>query len=127
MIYIKSILAGLAALLLAIPTIVGATVMFARQWLFESDGGGVGAVSIGMELLLAVAGVLGALAFVAGFMWEFRRRDQVTEILRALTGIGNLVKGLSPKSGNAAELYAIMSNIAVIQATLIGMPRAHSN
>ena len=54
-------------------------------------------------------------------------REQVREILKALDGIGNLVKGLRPKSGNAAELYAIMSNIAVIQATLTGMPRANSN
>jgi hypothetical protein len=54
-------------------------------------------------------------------------REQVTEIFNALRGIGNLVKGLTPKSGNAAELYAVMSNIAVIQATIAGLPRASSN
>ena len=54
-------------------------------------------------------------------------REQVREILKALYGIGNLIKGLTSKSGKAAELYAIMSNIAVIQATLTGMPRASSN
>jgi hypothetical protein len=54
-------------------------------------------------------------------------REQVRQILKALDGIGNLVKGLTPKSGNAAELYAIMSNIAVIQANLTGMPRVSLN
>lgn len=54
-------------------------------------------------------------------------REQVTEISNALRGIGNLVKGLAPKSGNVSELYAIMSNIAVIQANLTGMPRVNSN
>ncbi len=54
-------------------------------------------------------------------------RKQVTEILKALNGIGNLVKGFAPKSGNAAELYAVMSNIAVIQANLTGMPRVSFN
>jgi hypothetical protein len=54
-------------------------------------------------------------------------REQVTEIFQAIRGIGNLVKGLTPKSGNAAELYAIMSNLAVIQANLAGSPRASSN
>jgi len=53
--------------------------------------------------------------------------NQVAEIFKALRGIGNLVKGLTPKSGNAAELYAIMSNLAVIQMNLAGMPRASSN
>jgi len=52
-------------------------------------------------------------------------REQVSDIFRALDGIGNLLKGLAPKSGNAAELYAVMSNIAVIQTTLTG--RVNSN
>ena len=54
-------------------------------------------------------------------------RKQATEIFNALRGIGNLVKGLTPKSGNAAELYAVMSNLAVIQTTIAGLPRASSN
>jgi hypothetical protein len=72
MIYIKSILAGLAAVLLAIPTIVGATViaMFVRQWLFETRGG---AVSISSGLILPGAVVLAVLTFTAGFIWEFKR------------------------------------------------------
>jgi hypothetical protein len=54
-------------------------------------------------------------------------REQIGDIFKALTGIGNLVKGLVPKSGNPAELYAVMSNIAVIQTTLTGTPRVNSN
>jgi hypothetical protein len=54
-------------------------------------------------------------------------REQVTEIFNALRGIGNLVKGMTPKSGNAAELYAVMSNLAAIQTTVGGLPRASSN
>ena len=46
--------------------------------------------------------------------------EQVIEICNALRGIGNLVKGLASKSGNALETYAIMSNLAVIQANLSG-------
>ena len=54
-------------------------------------------------------------------------REQVDEILKAISGIGNLLKGLAPKSGNASEVYAVMSNLAVIHANLIGTPRINSN
>jgi hypothetical protein len=54
-------------------------------------------------------------------------REQIGDIFKALAGIENLVKGLVPKSGNPAELYAVMSNIAVIQTTLTATPRANSN
>ena len=72
MIYIKSILAALAAFLITILAIIGATVMalFAAQPLFEIRHG---AVSIGMALPATIAVVLGVQAFVAGFLWEFRR------------------------------------------------------
>ena len=53
--------------------------------------------------------------------------EQAREIFKALAGIGNLVKNLGSKSGNAAEVYAIMQNLAVIQANLVGMPRENSN
>jgi hypothetical protein len=53
--------------------------------------------------------------------------EQVREIFSALNGIGNLVKNLVSKPGNPAEVYAIMSNIAVIHANLTGMPRVNSN
>jgi hypothetical protein len=54
-------------------------------------------------------------------------REQVSEMLKALSGIGNLLKGLASKSGNASEVYAITSNLAVIQTILSGMPRVNSN
>jgi hypothetical protein len=54
-------------------------------------------------------------------------REQVREIFKALNGIGNLVKNVVSKPGNAAVVYGIMSNIAVIQANLSGMTRINSN
>jgi hypothetical protein len=54
-------------------------------------------------------------------------REQVSEMFKALSGVRNLLKGLAPKSGNASEVFAIMSNLAVIQANLTGMPRVNSN
>ena len=53
--------------------------------------------------------------------------EQVRDIFKALDGISILLKNVVSKPGNAAEVYAIMSNIAVIQAHLTGMPRVHSN
>jgi len=52
---------------------------------------------------------------------------QVTDIFDAIRGIENLVKGLTPKSGNALELYGVMSNLAVIRTNIAGPPRASSN
>ena len=49
------------------------------------------------------------------------------DIFKALDGISNLLKNVVSKPGNAAEAYAIMSNIAAIQANLAGMPRINSN
>jgi hypothetical protein len=54
-------------------------------------------------------------------------REQVREVFKALGGIGNLLKGLASKPGNASEVYAIMSNLAVIQTNLTGLPRVNSN
>jgi hypothetical protein len=53
--------------------------------------------------------------------------EQVSDIFKALDGISNLITNVVSKPGNAAEVYAIMSNIAVIQTHLTGMPRAHPN
>lgn len=54
-------------------------------------------------------------------------REQVSEMLDAISGIGNLLKGFAPKSGNASEVYAVMSNLAVLQTNLTGTPRINSN
>lgn len=54
-------------------------------------------------------------------------RQQADEIFKALRGIRNLVEGLASKPGNAAQVYAIMSNLAAIQMNLTGMPRVNPN
>ena len=54
-------------------------------------------------------------------------REQASQIFRALNGIGELLKTLPSKPENAAVMYAIMSNVAVIHTNLIGMPRISSN
>lgn len=53
--------------------------------------------------------------------------EQAKEIFRAINGIGELLKRLSCKPEDARVKYAIMSNLAVIQMNLTGMPRAGSN
>ena len=54
-------------------------------------------------------------------------REQAREIFKALNGIGELLKTLPSKPENAGVLYAIMSNLTVIQMNLTGTPRAGSN
>jgi hypothetical protein len=54
-------------------------------------------------------------------------RKQAAEILKAVNGIGELLKRLPSKPENAAVLYAIMSNLTVIQMNLTGIPRINSN
>ena len=53
--------------------------------------------------------------------------EQATQIFKALNGIGELLKALPSKPENAAVMYAIMSNVAIIQSNLTGMPRVSSN
>jgi hypothetical protein len=54
-------------------------------------------------------------------------REHVSEMFKAISGVRNLLKGLAPKSANASEIYAVMSNLAIIQANLTGTPRINSN
>jgi hypothetical protein len=54
-------------------------------------------------------------------------RDRASEIFKAVNGIGELLKALPAKPENSAVKYAIMSNLAVIQMNLAGVPRASSN
>jgi len=54
-------------------------------------------------------------------------REQVTEIIKALNGIGALLKHLPSRPENHAVMYAISSNLAVIQTHLAGPPRSTSN
>ena len=48
-------------------------------------------------------------------------------MFKALNGIGEILKVLPSKPENAAAIYAIRSNLAVIQTNLAGMPRVNSN
>jgi hypothetical protein len=54
-------------------------------------------------------------------------RQQARDIFKAINGIGQLLKALPAGTENVAVLYAIMSNLAVIQASLVGLPRVSSN
>ena len=54
-------------------------------------------------------------------------RQQLSEMFKAISGIGNVLKGLASKPGNASEVYAIMSNLSIIQANLAKMPRVNTN
>ena len=54
-------------------------------------------------------------------------QEQAKEVLKAINGIGELLKRLPSKPEDAPVKYAIMSNLTVIQMNLTGMPRASSN
>jgi hypothetical protein len=54
-------------------------------------------------------------------------REQATNIFKAINGIDRLLKALPARPENAAVMYAIMSNLAVIQTNLVEMPRVSSN
>ena len=54
-------------------------------------------------------------------------REQATEIFKAVHGIGALLQRLPPAPETHAVMYSIMSNLAVLQSNLAGMPRATSN
>jgi hypothetical protein len=53
--------------------------------------------------------------------------EQAKEILKAIDGIGELLKRLPSKPEDASVKYAIMSNLAVIRMNLTGRPSASSN
>ena len=53
--------------------------------------------------------------------------EQAKEVFKAINGIGELLKRLPSKPEDGPVKYAIMSNLAVIQTNLTGMPRVNSN
>ena len=74
MIYVKSILVGIAALMVSsiLFVIVLAVILFA-PWR-RPESGGIGAVSIGIGPVSWIAlWIVAVLIFAAGFWWEFRR------------------------------------------------------
>jgi hypothetical protein len=58
-------------------------------------------------------------------------REQATEIFKAINGISGILKTMPLPPENAAAMhgimYGIMSNLAVIQTNLVGIPRVTSN
>jgi len=54
-------------------------------------------------------------------------RAQVSEIFKALNGIGELLKRLPSNQESAGTMYSIASNLAIIQTAVAGMPRTSPN
>ena len=73
MIYLKSILAGIAAVIVSVILCVAgfALMMFALSR--RSGSGGIGAVSVSIGPIVLMLAILAILIFAAGFWWEFRR------------------------------------------------------
>jgi uncharacterized BrkB/YihY/UPF0761 family membrane protein len=80
MMYLKSILAGIAAALLVLILLVVAMVVIPMLLQFGTGSGGIGAVSGGLSTLTLLAIV--ALAFAGGFSWEFRRASRAKSGVR---------------------------------------------
>jgi hypothetical protein len=82
MIYLKSVLAGIAVAIGVVFASAFLVAVATFAWLqFEmrrdSGGGGIGAVSAGIaEGLVVLALILGLVGFVAGFRWQFRRASR---------------------------------------------------
>ena len=53
--------------------------------------------------------------------------EQAAQIFKALNGIGELLKRLPSTPENLGVMYAIMSNLTVIQMNLTRIPRVNSN
>jgi hypothetical protein len=75
MIWIKSFLAGVAAVLAAFVVVILALFVFPFFLMMSRAGsGGIGAVSAGVSQLAVVVGV--PLVFAGGFYWQFRRASR---------------------------------------------------
>jgi hypothetical protein len=73
LIYLKSALAGFAAVLVSVVVLwVGLTVMFTFVLPRWRSSGGIGAVSVGGLAIVPILAVVLAI-FAVGFYWEFRR------------------------------------------------------
>jgi hypothetical protein len=76
-IYIKSILAGLAATVLSLALLVAATIFISMRGIYK-ESAGLGAVAGGVTFNSPyISGVVlllgGVIVFTVGFTWEFRR------------------------------------------------------
>jgi hypothetical protein len=54
-------------------------------------------------------------------------REQARNTFRAINGIRELLKALRAQPESRGLMYAIVSNLAVIQMNLAGLPRVSSN
>jgi hypothetical protein len=84
MIYVKSVLAGLVAAVVAMALPIALVAAGAYAWMqFETwrqaGSGGIGAVSVGIAEGIVYLGLTaGVVAFVVGFRWEFRRASRAS-------------------------------------------------
>ncbi len=83
MIYLKSVAAGIVAAVATalLSGLIAALGMLSwlrfELWRQSGAEGGIGAVSAGVaERAVTVAIILGAIAFLVGFRWEFRRASR---------------------------------------------------
>jgi heme/copper-type cytochrome/quinol oxidase subunit 2 len=78
MMYLKSILMGMAALIVSLIVYVAISVLpLVAQWR-DSGSGGIGIVSTNFTIG-PVFWIVAALIFAAGFWWQFRRGGQTTQ------------------------------------------------
>ena len=54
-------------------------------------------------------------------------REQAGEIFKAINCINGILKAMPKRPENKAWMYAVMSNLAVIQTHLASSPRVTSN
>jgi hypothetical protein len=85
MIYLKSVLMGIAALIVALIVYVAISVLpLVAQWR-NSGSGGIGIVSANVAIGL-VLWIVTALIFAGGFWWQFRKGGQTTKSRRRANG-----------------------------------------
>jgi uncharacterized membrane protein len=85
MIYLKSVLVGMAALIVSLILYVAISVLpLVAQWR-DSGSGGIGIVSTNFTIG-PVFWIVAALIFAAGFWWQFRRGGQTTKSRRRANG-----------------------------------------
>jgi hypothetical protein len=53
--------------------------------------------------------------------------EQVQDIFKAVSGIGELLKKLPSKPEHAGTVYGVMSNLTVIESNLTGVPPVTPN
>jgi predicted CDP-diglyceride synthetase/phosphatidate cytidylyltransferase len=76
--YVKSLVAGIAALILSLCAIVavGVATVYVSE-LRRAGSAGIGAISVRISVWWMV---IPAIAFVAGFRWEFRRASRHSRV-----------------------------------------------